>query len=86
MSRCTPFRDDGPCAECANVYGYDCVMGVCTFTVSRPSGGDNSQSPTVIYVTASQIALSAALVMGSIALITLLYRICSKPRNRSAAP
>lgn len=33
---------------------------------------------TVIYVTASQIALSAALIMGSVALITLLYRVCSK--------
>lgn len=40
---------------------------------------------TVIYVTASQIALSAALIMGSVALITLLYRVCSKPTIGSTA-
>lgn len=43
-----------------------------------------SQPPQsqVIYISASHIAVSAALVMGSIALITLLYRICSKPAIR----
>lgn len=30
-------------------------------------------------MTASQIALSAALLMGAAALATLLYRICTKP-------
>lgn len=39
--------------------------------------------PDIVYITASQIALSAALLMGTIALITLLYRICSKsPTSR----
>lgn len=37
-------------------------------------------SKTGVFMTASQIALSAALIMAIAALIMVIYRLCSKPR------
>lgn len=39
----------------------------------------NFRSPKMSFITASQIALCAAMLLGIIALSTLLWRICTKP-------
>ncbi|XP_055852487.1 uncharacterized protein LOC129916514 [Episyrphus balteatus] len=76
-----------PCffeACCASDY-LVCYKGFC-----QCQNGINSISCSYIgptnpfYFTASQIALSAALIMGMAALSMVVYRLCTKPRYLSA--
>ncbi|XP_059611578.1 uncharacterized protein LOC132258327 [Phlebotomus argentipes] len=72
-------------------YGEDifCIHDVCTQCKRKENGGFLCPNGGhLIFATASQIALSAALIIGIAALATLLFRMCSKrsladrPRNR----
>ncbi|XP_055678872.1 uncharacterized protein LOC129787360 [Lutzomyia longipalpis] len=80
-----------PCEDnCCYGDNIFCIRDVCTACKRKdngallcPNGGH------LIFATASQIALSAALIIGIAALATLLFRMCSKrsltdrPRGRS---
>ncbi|XP_055697316.1 uncharacterized protein LOC129798281 [Phlebotomus papatasi] len=79
-----------PCLEnCC--FGEDifCVQNICTRCKQKENGGLLCpHGGHIIFATASQIALSAALIIGIAALATLLFRMCSKrslsdrPRNQ----
>ncbi|GAB0093523.1 hypothetical protein DMENIID0001_086730 [Sergentomyia squamirostris] len=62
-------------------FGNDvlCVRDICTQCTKKENGGHICpNSGNLIFATASQIALSAALIIGIAALATLLFRMCSK--------
>lgn len=56
-----------------------------SLTTPQPPPLSPPTQTTVIYINVSQIAITAALILGSIALVTLLYRICSKPASRHSS-
>ncbi|XP_055381879.1 putative uncharacterized protein DDB_G0286901 [Condylostylus longicornis] len=69
------------CGNCCKSVELVCIEGICECgfdysTCSSANGG--------YLVTASQIALSAALIMGIAALAMVVYRLCTRPKYLSA--
>lgn len=71
------------CDSCCfnDIPGLSCINNTC-LCANPDSPFCPSQSG--VFVTASQIALSAALIMGIAALSMVIYRLCTKPKYQTA--
>lgn len=68
-----------PCDSCCNQPFFTCSRGICVQCHLDVETQECISKDTLFYITLSQVALSAAMVLGVLALVMLLYRSCSRP-------
>ena len=67
------------CEFCCNHPSYTCSRGICVHCNFDEETQECIAKDTLFYITLSQVALSAAMVLGIIALVMLLYKSCTRP-------
>lgn len=87
------FDNIGNCIECPeenHFCGFDgccgsdtlvCYFGVCKPCVREVGSMKCITKEQLMYSTLSQISLALAMVLGILALVTLLYKTCKKPNT-----
>ncbi|XP_055908657.1 uncharacterized protein LOC129943333 [Eupeodes corollae] len=82
---CPEFQESCSFEKCCFRSSLGCIRDICRCLNGADTVTCTYNGPGFpMYVSASQIALSAALIMGMAALTMVVYRLCTKPRYLSA--